>query len=126
MAKDSDPASRRPALLLICAVAVATATNYTNHGPLLGFIRAEFGLSSADAGAIATAFFMGGASTMLAGGAPYPRSIFADRGRHLAQGLYGASFLLGSGIPLAYIPILAGQASDWRLPLPLSPPSPAP
>ena len=166
--------SRRRALLLICAVAVATATNYTNHGPLLGFIRAEFGLSSADAGAIATAFFVGGASTMLAGGAiadrigtrpavtlgfllvvianlgtgllassfpallawrvlgglgagfgfaagaSYTRSIFDDRGRHLAQGLYGASFLLGSGITLAYIPILAGQASDWRLAFTLS------
>jgi CP family cyanate transporter-like MFS transporter len=166
--------SRRRALLLICATAIATATNYTNHGPLLGFIRAEFGLSSADAGAIATAFFAGGAMTMLAGGAiadrigtrpavtlgflvvvvanlgtgllassfpallawrvlgglgagfgfaagaSYTRSIFDDRGRHLAQGLYGASFLLGSGITLAYIPIVAGQAGDWRLAFTLS------
>jgi hypothetical protein len=118
-------------------------------GPrVLGLIRAEFGLSSADAGAIASAFFAGAASTMLAGGAiadrigtrpavtlgfllvaignlgtgllaptfpallawrvlgglgsgfgfaagaAYTRSIFDDRGRHLAQGLYGAAFLL--------------------------------
>jgi nitrate/nitrite transporter NarK len=161
--------SRRRALLLICAVAVAVATNYTIQGPVLGFIRAEFALSSADAGAIATAFFAGAAITMLAGGAiadrigtrpavtlgflivaignlgtgllaptfpallgwrvlgglgsgfgfaagaSYTRSIFDDRGRHLAQGLYGASFLLGSGITLAYIPILAGSSGDWRL-----------
>ncbi len=166
--------SRRRALLLICAVAVAVATNYTIQGPVLGLIRAEFGLSSADAGAIATAFFAGAASTMLAGGAiadrigtrpavtlgfllvaignlgtgllaptfpallawrvlgglgsgfgfaagaAYTRSIFDDRGRHLAQGLYGAAFLLGSGITLAYIPILAGPSGDWRLAFTLS------
>ena len=162
------------ALLLICAVAVAVATNYTIHGPVLGFIRAEFALSSADAGVIATAFFAGAATTMLAGGAiadrvgtrsavtagfllvavgnlgagllapsfptllawrvlgglgsgfgfaagaAYTRSIFDDRGRHLAQGLYGASYLLGSGITLAYIPILAGPSGDWRLAFTLS------
>ncbi len=166
--------SRRRALLLICAVAVASATNYTIQGPVLGLIRAEFALSSADAGAIATAFFVGAASTMLAGGAiadrigtrpavtlgfllvaignlgtgllapsftallgwrvlgglgsgfgfaagaSYTRSIFDDRGRHLAQGLYGASFLLGSGITLAYVPILAGPSGDWRLAFTLS------
>jgi NNP family nitrate/nitrite transporter-like MFS transporter len=168
------PSSRRRALLLICATAIGSATNYTNHGPVLGFIRAEFGLSSADAGAIATAFFIGAASTMLLGGgiadrigtrpavtlgfllivignlgtgllAPdftallfwrlvgglgsgfgfaagsaYTRSIFDDRGRHLAQGLYGASFLLGSGLTLAYIPLLAGPGGDWRLAFTLS------
>ncbi len=161
--------SRRRALLLSCAVAVAVATNYTIQGPVLGFIEAEFGLSAAGAGIIATAFFGASAITMLAGGAiadrigtrlavtlgfllvaignlgagllaptfpsllawrvlgglgsgfgfaagaSYTRSIFEDRGRHLAQGLYGASFLLGSGITLAYIPILAGPAGDWRL-----------
>ena len=166
--------SRRRALLLICAVAVAVATNYTIQGPVLGLIRAELALSSADAGAIATAFFAGAAFTMLAGGAiadrtgtrlavtlgflivavgnlgtgllaptfpallgwrvvgglgsgfgfaagaSYTRSIFDDRGRHLAQGLYGASFLLGSGITLAYIPILAGSSGDWRLAFTLS------
>jgi NNP family nitrate/nitrite transporter-like MFS transporter len=167
-------ASPRRALLLICAVAVAVATNYTIHGPVLGFIRAEFALSSADAGTIATAFFAAAASTMLAGGAiadrigtrsavtlgfllvaignlgtgllapsfpallgwrvlgglgsgfgfaagaSYTRSIFDDRGRHLAQGLYGASFLVGSGITLAYVPILAGPSGDWRLAFTLS------
>jgi nitrate/nitrite transporter NarK len=166
--------SRRRALLLICAVAVAVATNYTIQGPVLGFIRAEYALSSADAGTIATAFFAGAAITMLAGGAiadrigtrpavtlgflivaignlgtgllaptfpallgwrvlgglgsgfgfaagaSYTRSIFDDRGRHLAQGLYGASFLLGSGITLAYVPILAGSSGDWRLAFTLS------
>ena len=166
--------SRRRALLLICAVAVAVATNYTIQGPVLGFIRTEFALSSAAAGTIATAFFVGSAITMLAGGAiadrigtrpavtlgfllvaignlgtgllapsfpallgwrvlgglgsgfgfaagaSYTRSIFDDRGRHLAQGLYGASFLLGSGITLAYVPVLAGPSGDWRLAFTLS------
>jgi nitrate/nitrite transporter NarK len=160
--------------MLICAVAVAVATNYTIQGPVLGFIRAEFALSSAAAGTIATAFFVGSAITMLAGGAiadrigtrpavtlgfllvaignlgtgllapsfpallgwrvvgglgggfgfaagaSYTRSIFDDRGRHLAQGLYGASFLLGSGITLAYVPVLAGPSGDWRLAFTLS------
>jgi CP family cyanate transporter-like MFS transporter len=166
--------SRRRALLLICTVAVAVATNYTIQGPVLGFIRAEFALSSADAGALSTVYFVGAAITMLAGGAiadrigtrpavtlgfllvaignlgtgllaptfpallgwrvlgglgsgfgfaagaSYTRSIFDDRGRHLAQGLYGASFMLGSGITLAYIPILAGPSGDWRLAFTLS------
>jgi MFS family permease len=166
--------SRRRALLLICAVAVAVATNYTIQGPVLGVIQADFALSSAGAGAIATAFFGGAALTMLAGGAiadrigtrpavtlgfllvavgnlgagllvstfpillawrvlgglgsgfgfaagaAYTRSIFSDRGRHLAQGLYGASFLLGSGITLAYVPFLAGPSGDWRLAFTLS------
>jgi nitrate/nitrite transporter NarK len=161
--------SRRRALILICAVAVAVATNYTIQGPVLGFIRTEFALSSADAGMITTAFFVGAATTMLAGGAiadrigprpavtlgfllvtvgalgagllaptfpallawrvlgglgsgfgfaagaAYASSIFDDRGRNLAQGLYGASFLLGSGITLVYIPVLAGPAGGWRL-----------
>jgi len=34
---------------------VAVGTNYTIQGPVLGFIRSEFGLSSADAGTIAPA-----------------------------------------------------------------------
>src|SRR5450756_2493919 len=171
---DMPASSSRRALLLICAVAVAVGTNYTIQGPVLGLIRAEFALSSADAGAIATAFFAGAATTMLAGGAiadrictrpavtlgfllvavgnlgtgllapsfpallgwrvlgglgsgfgfaagaSYTGSIFDDRGRHLAQGLYGASFLLGSGITLAYIPTLAGPSGDWRLAFTLS------
>ena len=166
--------SRRRALLLSCAVAVAVGTNYTMHGPVLGYIRAAFALSSADAGAVTTAFFLGAAATMLAGGAiadrigtrpaitigfllvvlgnlgaglltpsfaaligwrvlgglgagfgfaagaSYTRSIFDDRGRHLAQGLYGASFLLGSAITLAYVPRLAGPSGDWRLAFTLS------
>ena len=166
--------SRRRAILLICAAALAMATNYTIQGPVLGFIRAEFALSSADAGAIATAFFAGAASTMLFGGAvadrigarpavtigflfvlvgnlgaglaspsfgallawrvlggigiglafpagsSYTRSIFDERGRHLAQGLYGAAFLLGFALTLAYIPVLAGSAGNWRLAFTLS------
>ena len=141
---------------------------------MLGFIRAEFALSAADAGLIATAFFLGSALTMLAGGAigdrigtrpavtlglllvtmgglgagllapsfpallgwrflgglgsgfgfaagaAYTSSILDDRGRHFAQGLHGASFLLGSAITLVYIPLLAGPSGDWRLAFTLS------
>jgi CP family cyanate transporter-like MFS transporter len=162
------PEHRRRALLLICLSALAVATNYTIHGPVLGFIRADLGIGGGDAGAIATAFFVGAAGTMLFGGAiadrlgtkpavtagfllvvvsnlgialaaptfetllawrvlgglgggfsfaagaSYTRSIFEDRGRHLAQGLYGAAFLLGSSLTLVYIPWLAGPDGDWR------------
>ena len=47
-------------------------------------------------------------------GAAYTRSMFLTRGAHLAQGLYGAAFLLGSGITLLFIPALAGGDGDWR------------
>ncbi|HET7677379.1 MAG TPA: MFS transporter [Candidatus Limnocylindrales bacterium] len=161
------PDTRR-ALVLICLFAVAVSTLYTNHGPVLGLIRAEFGLSAADAGALATAFFGGAAVVMLFGGltadrlgprrivtlgfavaalsnlllplfspsypallawrfiggmgggfafaagAAYTRGVFEGRGRHFAQGLYGASFLLGSGAPLVFMPLLAGADGDWR------------
>jgi NNP family nitrate/nitrite transporter-like MFS transporter len=163
------PEDRWRALLLVCLSALAVATNYTIHGPVLGFIRADLGIDAATAGAIATAFFLGGAATMLLGGvvadrigtkpavtsgfllvvisnlgiglasptfewlllwraigglgggysfvagAAYTRAIYDDRGRHLAQGLYGASFLLGSSLTLLYVPWLAGPDGDWRL-----------
>jgi len=163
------PASdARRALLLICGFAIAVSTSYTNHGPVLGLISGEFGLDSASAGLIATAFFLGGATLMLFGGsvadrrgarpavtvgffvacistigcgllaptypallawrfvgglgagfafaagAAYTRGVFAGRGQHLAQGLYGASFLAGSAITLIYMPILAGADGDWQ------------
>ncbi len=149
-------------------MAVAVSTNYTNHGPLLGVIAADFRLAARDEGAIATAFFLGAAVTMLPGGvvadrvgarrvitlgflvtavgnvaagllapsylallgwrmvagigagavfgsgAAYTRAIFSARGSHLAQGLYGASFLVGSGVALIVMPALAGQPPDWR------------
>jgi MFS family permease len=158
----------RRALLLICGVAFAVSTNYTNHGPVLGFISDEFALNAASAGAMATAFFVGSAVLMLFGGdfadrygargavsagfavtcigtigcgllaptypallawrfvgglgggfafaagASYTRAIFAMRGQHFAQGLYGASFLAGSASTLIYMPILAGAGGDWR------------
>ena len=159
---------RRLALIMVCLFAVAISTNYTNQGPLLGLISEELRLSASEAGIVATSFFAGAASTMLAGGvlaerfgsrrlvtigfllvvisnvasgllaasfpaliawraiggigggigfvagAAYTRGMFVDRGAHLAQGLYGASFLLGSGIALLVIPALAGAEGDWR------------
>jgi nitrate/nitrite transporter NarK len=159
---------RHRALLLVSAMAVAVSTNYTNHGPLLGAIAADFRLAATDQGAIATAFFTGAALTMLPGGvlgdrfgpwrvitagflvtavsniaaglfaptyvallgwrmaaglgagvvfgsgASYTRAIFSTRGSHLAQGLYGASFLVGSGVALVVMPTLAGEPPDWH------------
>jgi NNP family nitrate/nitrite transporter-like MFS transporter len=57
---------------------------------------------------------LGGGYSFVAGAA-YTRAIYDDRGRHLAQGLYGASFLLGSSLTLLYVPWLAGPDGDWRL-----------
>ena len=156
------------ALFLICAFAAAVSTSYTSHGPILSLISGDFGLDAASAGAIATAFFLGGATTLLFGGtfadrhgarpavtggflvvalsaiacgvldpsyqallawrfvgglgggfsfaagASYTRSVFSGRGQHLAQGLYGASFLAGSGSTLVFMPLLAGPDGDWR------------
>ncbi len=156
------------ALLLVCAYAVATSANYTSHGPLLGLIAREFGLSSADSGLVATLFFVGLVSTMLFGGVAsdrhgprlvvslgflfvalgtvatglfsptfaallfwrligglgagitfaagsiYTARAFEGRGVNLAQGLYGASFLLGSGLTLPIMPAFAGSENDWR------------
>jgi nitrate/nitrite transporter NarK len=55
-----------------------------------------------------------GGGFSFAAGAAYTRGVFAGRGQHLAQGLYGASFLVGSAITLIYMPILAGADGDWR------------
>ncbi len=55
-----------------------------------------------------------GGGFAFAAGASYTRAIFATRGQHLAQGLYGASFLAGSASTLIYMPILAGAGGDWR------------
>jgi nitrate/nitrite transporter NarK len=86
------------ALLLTCLYAAATGTNYTNHGPLLDVITAHFGLSAAEAGAIATAYFAGSAVTMLMGGA------LADR--------FGARRMVSLGFGLIVICNLAcGLAS---------------
>jgi NNP family nitrate/nitrite transporter-like MFS transporter len=49
-----------------------------------------------------------------AAGAAYTRGVFSGRGQHLAQGLYGASFLAGSAVTLIYMPLLAGADGDWR------------
>lgn len=102
------PRERRLALLLVCLFAVAVSTAYTNHGPLLGLIQAELGLSSADAGAIATAFFLGGGVTMFPGG------LLADRlgARRLLIGgfLVAALANIGQGLLApGFGPLLA-----WR------------
>lgn len=58
----------RRALVLICGYALAVSTSYTNHGPVLGLIAAEFSLTAAQSGVVATAFYVGSALTMLWGG----------------------------------------------------------
>ena len=162
------PSDGRRALALICAVALGVATNYTNHGPVIGFIQREYALNAGTAGMMATAFFIGAGMLMLAGGAladrlgartpvtvgflltslstvgcgllaptypallawrflgglgggvafaagaSYTRQVFAGRGQHLAQGLYGSAFLAGSALPLLYMPLLAGAGGDWQ------------
>ena len=55
-----------------------------------------------------------GGGVAFAAGASYTRGVFAGRGQHLAQGLYGASFLAGSASTLLYMPLLAGPGGDWR------------
>ncbi len=55
-----------------------------------------------------------GGGFAFAAGAAYTRGAFGGRGQHLAQGLYGASFLAGSAITLVYMPLLAGADGDWR------------
>ena len=98
----------RRALLLICGIAFAVSTNYTNHGPVLSFISSEFALNAASAGAIATAFFLGAAALMLFGGD------FADR--YGARGAVSAGFAvtcvgtIGCGLLAPTYPALLG----WR------------
>jgi nitrate/nitrite transporter NarK len=55
-----------------------------------------------------------GGGFAFAAGAAYTRGVFAGRGQHLAQGLYGASFLAGSASTLLFMPLLAGSEGDWR------------
>lgn len=55
-----------------------------------------------------------GGGFAFAAGAAYTRGVFAGRGQHLAQGLYGASFLAGSASTLLFMPLLAGAEGDWR------------
>ena len=100
--------STRRALLLVCLMALGVSTNYTSHGPVLGFIRGEFGLDAGSAGAIATAFFIGAALVMLPGGA------LADRWG--ARPLVTLGFLVtclatvGCGVLAPSYPALLG----WR------------
>ncbi len=101
----SDP---RRALVLICAVALAVATNYTNHGPVLGFIGGEFHLDAGSTGAIATAFFLGAATTMLVGGSLADR--WGARGPVTAGFLLTCVGTLGCGLLSPTYPVLLA----WR------------
>lgn len=154
------------ALISACAAGFAFSANYTNHAPMTGGLRSEFGFTQASAGLLTTAIFLTHALMQIPGGrlsdrlgasrimvvalawvalanvaialseaywqlllwkalagigtgacftagARYIVGIFTGRARDLAQGLYGASIVLGSGFVLFAVPQLLG-AFGWR------------
>ncbi|MDE3199482.1 MAG: MFS transporter [Acidobacteriota bacterium] len=156
----------RRALFSVCIAGFAFSANYTNHAPMVGALRTDFGFSQASAGLLTTGIFLThaimqipggrlsdrlGASRVMvvamawvalanvaiafsgaywqlllcktiagigtgacfAAGARYVVAMFTGRTLHLAQGMYGASVVLGSGFVLFAVPQLLG-AFGWR------------
>lgn len=50
--------SNRAALYSACALGFAYAANYTNHAPMVGALRSEFGIGLGNAGLLTTAVFL--------------------------------------------------------------------
>ena len=57
-----------PALVAACTIGFASSANYTNHAPMLGALRAEFGFNLAAAGLLTTGIFLTHGGIQIAGG----------------------------------------------------------
>ncbi len=154
------------ALISACAAGFAFSANYTNHAPMVGALRADFGFNQASAGLLTTGIFLthalmqipggrladrfGSSRTMVvalawvtlancliasssaywqlllwktlagvgtgvcfAAGARYVVGAFRGAERHLAQGMFGGSLVLGSGFVLFAVPQLL-MVFGWR------------
>jgi len=55
-------------LIVVCAAAFAFSANYTNHAPMVGALRQEFGFDQAAAGLLTTAIFLTHALLQIPGG----------------------------------------------------------
>ena len=58
----------RKALWAVCAAGFAFSANYTNHAPMVGALRGEFGFNQASAGLLTTAIFLTHALMQVPGG----------------------------------------------------------
>lgn len=58
----------RRALISVCAAGFAFSANYTNHAPMVGALRGEFGFSQAAAGLLTTGVFLTHALMQVPGG----------------------------------------------------------
>jgi nitrate/nitrite transporter NarK len=61
------PVNKR-ALISACAAGFAFSANYTNHAPMVGALRAEFGFNQASAGLLTTGIFLTHALMQIPGG----------------------------------------------------------
>jgi nitrate/nitrite transporter NarK len=93
----------RRALISVCAAGFAFSANYTNHAPMVGALRAEFGFTQAAAGLLTTGIFLTHALMMVPGGR------LADR--------FGAARMLA--LALAWVAIancaIAFAGAYWQL-----------
>jgi nitrate/nitrite transporter NarK len=56
------------ALISVCAAGFAFSANYTNHAPMVGALRADFGFNQASAGLLTTGIFLTHALMQIPGG----------------------------------------------------------
>lgn len=58
----------QPALIAVCGAGFAFSANYTNHAPMIGALRAEFGFDQTAAGLLTTGIFLTHALMQIPGG----------------------------------------------------------
>jgi nitrate/nitrite transporter NarK len=63
-----DDSMNKRALMTACATGLAFSANYTNHAPMAGVLRAQFSLSQAQVGLLATGIFTTHALMQIPGG----------------------------------------------------------